>query len=911
MAGKVVTVSALLLALAAQVTANRVSCQAEPVVVHLDRGQKVTVRYWVGEEPQHEFTDLPKLNRRTTTFPTLKLTPPTLTPYPYAVTVTNKPDIQDTNPTLNSEQQSTLGSSTVGDVQTNSITIIERQDITNEIDSPSSTIASETTVTTEVTPESTSTLSTVPPSSSESEIQSQTSPSSDQESQTLSSDSSPAQVSPSTQQSTSQLNELASASESNTELQNDVSVTQTTAESISSPVLPSNDGRDEVREVSFAASSIRSITVPIQITTSENAVDVEANDNVKVSSNAPNSTLAVSITDVATEQTTPDAERVTETPAEKQYSGSQTASSTITIEEQTTDEATATTTESAVTEPNETSLISTLSSLLTSLFSIQEASTSENIEETTKPDVPNDEPQSVTPEDLSLLGNEILTSQQPSQQGSTILENENEINSPSQDASETASDDRISTTTPQTNADTAATIEYVSNSDDLIKLLDEIDDGPIASSTVQDEDSVTETDNEILETSTFTREESPTEDATANIADNPDIDVNDEIVEEEEPKSSNSEVTETSSEHIQAATTSNDDKPIPVETSSVYSPTPTGFSISNEIQHSNSTLTTNRESSDIEISSTSAIPSLEPNDGTLMESILHRLLHDNSDNPIDIDPDEDDEEHEGEVGVEEPRANKEFAQLREDGGAEEGDVPLEENEDDQEEEGLEVGHHQADGIMQEDSFDGPATTQDHTASEAEPEIEESVDRLGPELQGDDNDKEDPFVVLPGIRRGPDLEPFVDVPAIAEHLLQPALRPPGPRVYHSSRNTREIRLPHPNATTCSWVFKTEPGVPLLLTLKNYSAPETERCTEHHIAVERSNGYEARWCGDTNDTFNHATFARHEIRLRYYTETEDLNNIQIPEGFVAEVQALDMNLLRKAVSKVRPLFKQSKT
>ena len=45
------------------------------------------------------------------------------------------------------------------------------------------------------------------------------------------------------------------------------------------------------------------------------------------------------------------------------------------------------------------------------------------------------------------------------------------------------------------------------------------------------------------------------------------------------------------------------------------------------------------------------------------------------------------------------------------------------------------------------------------------------------------------------------------------------------------------------------MQTEPGLYLLVTFHNLSAPFTVECEGAYIEVEReSNGFEARWCGN---------------------------------------------------------------
>ena len=45
------------------------------------------------------------------------------------------------------------------------------------------------------------------------------------------------------------------------------------------------------------------------------------------------------------------------------------------------------------------------------------------------------------------------------------------------------------------------------------------------------------------------------------------------------------------------------------------------------------------------------------------------------------------------------------------------------------------------------------------------------------------------------------------------------------------------------------LQTDPGLYLLITFHNLSAPHTVDCTGAFIEIERdNNGYEARWCGN---------------------------------------------------------------
>ncbi len=49
--------------------------------------------------------------------------------------------------------------------------------------------------------------------------------------------------------------------------------------------------------------------------------------------------------------------------------------------------------------------------------------------------------------------------------------------------------------------------------------------------------------------------------------------------------------------------------------------------------------------------------------------------------------------------------------------------------------------------------------------------------------------------------------------------------------------------------CDWNIRTDPGLYLLMTFHNLSAPFTVDCQGAYIEVERErNGFEARWCGN---------------------------------------------------------------
>ncbi|GAB6027974.1 hypothetical protein CHUAL_002200 [Chamberlinius hualienensis] len=129
-------------------------------------------------------------------------------------------------------------------------------------------------------------------------------------------------------------------------------------------------------------------------------------------------------------------------------------------------------------------------------------------------------------------------------------------------------------------------------------------------------------------------------------------------------------------------------------------------------------------------------------------------------------------------------------------------------------------------------------------------------------------------------------------------LDPSFRKRKRVLQRGGRTKREL-----NGTNCEWIFKSEPGVPLLLTFKSFSTPETENCKDHFISVEReSNGFISRWCGVSGNKPGHAAFARSEIRLQLHSSGDG----SFPTGFAVEVQALDLKLLRK-YAEVRRIIK----
>merc|ERR1712226_1696095 len=119
--------------------------------------------------------------------------------------------------------------------------------------------------------------------------------------------------------------------------------------------------------------------------------------------------------------------------------------------------------------------------------------------------------------------------------------------------------------------------------------------------------------------------------------------------------------------------------------------------------------------------------------------------------------------------------------------------------------------------------------------------------------------------------------------------------------------------------CSWNIKTEPGLYLLATFHNLSAPYTVDCEGAYIEVEReNNGFEARWCGKrvtTGGSRPHVIFARNEVRITVFDD--GLEGKDLPTGFNADVEVIDLfdagqySSLRKtnAYSSVRKLAGRS--
>ncbi|XP_046452590.1 uncharacterized protein LOC124200411 isoform X2 [Daphnia pulex] len=115
--------------------------------------------------------------------------------------------------------------------------------------------------------------------------------------------------------------------------------------------------------------------------------------------------------------------------------------------------------------------------------------------------------------------------------------------------------------------------------------------------------------------------------------------------------------------------------------------------------------------------------------------------------------------------------------------------------------------------------------------------------------------------------------------------------------------------------CDLHIKTDPGLHLLLTFHNMSAPYTLDCAGAYVEIEREgNGFEARWCGKPigeRGVRSHVIFARSEVRVSVYNNKNTLlkqqfvtgvdeNNSLDPQpftmgatGFSADIEVIDLH------------------
>ncbi|KAI9554667.1 hypothetical protein GHT06_019940 [Daphnia sinensis] len=120
--------------------------------------------------------------------------------------------------------------------------------------------------------------------------------------------------------------------------------------------------------------------------------------------------------------------------------------------------------------------------------------------------------------------------------------------------------------------------------------------------------------------------------------------------------------------------------------------------------------------------------------------------------------------------------------------------------------------------------------------------------------------------------------------------------------------------------CDLHIKTDPGLHLLLTFHNMSAPYTLDCAGAYVEIEREgNGFEARWCGkpigQQRGVRSHVIFARSEVRVSVYNNKQTLMQHQVavggeginslesqpspvndqlaPTGFSADIEVIDLH------------------
>ncbi|XP_032786131.2 uncharacterized protein LOC116923726 isoform X1 [Daphnia magna] len=120
--------------------------------------------------------------------------------------------------------------------------------------------------------------------------------------------------------------------------------------------------------------------------------------------------------------------------------------------------------------------------------------------------------------------------------------------------------------------------------------------------------------------------------------------------------------------------------------------------------------------------------------------------------------------------------------------------------------------------------------------------------------------------------------------------------------------------------CDLHIKTDPGLHLLLTFHNMSAPYTLDCAGAYVEIEREgNGFEARWCGkpigQQRGVRSHVIFARSEVRVSVYNNKQTLMQHQMavgveginslesqpspvndqlaPTGFSADIEVIDLH------------------
>ncbi|KAL7638930.1 UNVERIFIED_CONTAM: hypothetical protein RMT77_010464 [Armadillidium vulgare] len=146
------------------------------------------------------------------------------------------------------------------------------------------------------------------------------------------------------------------------------------------------------------------------------------------------------------------------------------------------------------------------------------------------------------------------------------------------------------------------------------------------------------------------------------------------------------------------------------------------------------------------------------------------------------------------------------------------------------------------------------------------------------------------------------------------IMQKAVMNPKSNTF--GRRAKRSSAPAGEHVYCEWNIKTEPGLYLLVTFHNLSAPYTVDCYGAYIEVEReNNGYDARWCGNRATVPGarpHVIFAKSEVRITLYDNGDAAKTY--PTGFEAEIEVIDLFdteeykhfIEKKATPKIRRLM-----
>eukprot|EP00095_Tigriopus_kingsejongensis_P007299 snap_masked-scaffold313_size211302-processed-gene-1.10 protein:Tk07299 transcript:snap_masked-scaffold313_size211302-processed-gene-1.10-mRNA-1 annotation:"hypothetical protein DAPPUDRAFT_224791" len=173
-------------------------------------------------------------------------------------------------------------------------------------------------------------------------------------------------------------------------------------------------------------------------------------------------------------------------------------------------------------------------------------------------------------------------------------------------------------------------------------------------------------------------------------------------------------------------------------------------------------------------------------------------------------------------------------------------------------------------------------------------INEGNDYSGPEFNTPQQpDRE--FDAIDSIRQGDaNFYRFINAQPlpIQRGILNPANR--DQRSRRQLDQDDDTTTPSTEPINCNWSIKTEPGLYLLVTFHNLSAPFTVDCQGAYIEVEReNNGFEARWCGNRvtqGGSRPHVIFAKNEVRISVYDDGS--LGKELPTGFSADVEVIDL-------------------